>query len=1169
MAKSVRKSTKIPEGYAAKLHRARASRAMEGERRVLTLLFCDVTGSTAMAERLDPEEWAEIMNEAFHYMVAPIYTYEGTVARLMGDAVLALFGAPIAHEDDPQRAVLAGLDIVTGIEKFTAEIKQLYGMDFNLRVGINTGPVVVGEIGPDLAVEYTALGDAVNLAARMEQTAEPGTVQIAENTFHLIEPFFDITPLGQLAVKGKEEPVNAYRVEGIAARPGSLRGIEGLDSPMVGRDQELAELQRITTAVRDSGRGHIIFLIGEAGLGKSRLVDELKAYWLDTRRETADGWDHWEEMAAASFESTRPFGLVKHQLRSACHITAADSAEQARGKLAHMVRGYPPALQERLNQLFAILLGIGRGESGLRPEGEDFKRELFAATLEATRLRAKGQPTVLVADDVQWADPASIEDLENLLQLLVDNPYLFLVVMRAEPQIPAWLMKERVSGRYAEQVTEIHLKPLSGDESANLVDILLPVRDLPPALRDRILQRTDGNPFFIEEVIRALLDRGALEQREEGLYWNPQQSSAEFSIPGNVQALLAARIDRLEKDVRHTLQLASVIGRNFYRRVLDMISEYAVSLDEQLNELENLALIREAARLPELEYTFRHALTRDATYATILHRQRRQFHKRVGEAFETLFPDRLEEEAHRLAEHFKEALILDKAQHYYTMAGDQAMRLSANQEAAEHYTRGLALAKEVGSDDQLLRLYLKLGRTLELGGRYDDALNLYREMEDLSVEQAIPALKLQALLAKATIRSTFTDKFDARLGFRLAHQALSLAQELGDPRAESKAYWNLSLMGTYTDRNVQQTIDYGERAVAIARKHRLKEELAFALHDLARPYVMAGRIADGETALEEAEQLWRELGRYNMLADNRTTLAENLSMQGKLDQAIELSREAEQISRQSSNNWGLSYALGTLAPLLLETGQVDEALAAWEECLEAGKRANFTAPQYYARAYEALSLAHLGDLDRAFAILQEVQNPQDGTNLATFSSVPGLGKAQLHILAGDPEKAQQVLPGAKDSLELARSEPIIFSLVIDTEILLKLALGQFREALAEVDKALDLVEEDGLALARPELLLLKARALVGLDRFREAAGLLTEAANAARSFGAKKTLLPILAQQVEIEKALGKKTAAATARQEGQAIIAYFLQHISNHELRQKFLNTDTVLILSKNAQSI
>ena len=283
----------------------RKRRGMQGERRIVTVLFCDVAGSTAMAEQLDPEEWAEIMNEAFEYMTGPVNRYEGTVARLMGDAILAFFGAPNAHEDDPERAILAGLDIVNSIGPFRDEIQQDYGLDFNVRVGINTGPVVVGDVGSEMGGEYTAMGDAVNLAARMEQTATPGTVQVAGDTHRYAAPLFDFESLGGIEVKGATEPVPAYKVRGRKSDPGSLRGIEGLSAPLIGREDETDRLKRAVAEVRE-GRGQIVCLIGEAGLGKSRLIEELHSEWAGD--DVADT-ELWMEHRGISYDTTRPYSL--------------------------------------------------------------------------------------------------------------------------------------------------------------------------------------------------------------------------------------------------------------------------------------------------------------------------------------------------------------------------------------------------------------------------------------------------------------------------------------------------------------------------------------------------------------------------------------------------------------------------------------------------------------------------------------------------------------------------------------------------------------------------------------------------------------------------------------------------------------------------------------------
>ena len=416
---------------------AAARRGVQGERRIVTILFCDVAGCSAMAEQLDPEEWAEIMNDAFQYLTGPIERYEGTVARLMGDSILAFFGAPVAHEDDPRRAVLAGLDIGEGVGGFREEIRREYGLDFNVRVGINTGPVVVGEVGSDFAGEYTAMGDAVNLASRMEQSAEPGTVQVAENTYALIEPLFDFEPLRPIEVKGKAAPVPAFRVKGPKAEPGRVRGIDGLSAPLVGRDGEMDTLRRIAPELRE-GRGQIVCMIGEPGLGKSRLIDELRAEW----QGAANGHAPWIESRGISYDTTRPYGLFQQQLRQTCGVNENDPPEVVREKVTRSMQELPPDARELAIRAVEALVAARAESDEPQLEGETLKRELFEAILAIWSRLASHAPIVLVFDDMHWVDPASAELLSHLFQLTDEVPILFLCATRPERQSPAWQIKQ-------------------------------------------------------------------------------------------------------------------------------------------------------------------------------------------------------------------------------------------------------------------------------------------------------------------------------------------------------------------------------------------------------------------------------------------------------------------------------------------------------------------------------------------------------------------------------------------------------------------------------------------------------------------------------------------------------------------------------------------------------
>ena len=562
-----------PEELAAKLKAARAKRAMQGERRIITMLFCDVTGSTAMASQLDPEEWAEIMNEAFDFLINPIYRYQGTVARLMGDAILAFFGAPVAHEDDPQRAVLAGLEIISDIEPFRLQLKADYGLDFNVRVGINTGPVVVGEVGSELALEYTAMGDAVNLAARMEQTAQPGTVQISEQTHRLVGPLFEVEALGQIQVKGKAQPVSAYRVLRPKIRPGRTRGIEGLGERLVGREQEMEALRRILQELRQ-GRGGIVCLIGEAGLGKSRLIEELQAA---SKAEEVEL--NWVESRCRSYDEGQPYSLFRQHLKQGFGVEDHDSPAVIRDKITQHLATYPEESREDLKRLLEVLLSIETESDTPTPEGEALKRKLFATMLLGWRDSAQSRPLVVVFDDLHWADPASIELLLHIFQLVEEVPILYLCALRPERQSPGWLVKLTAETVYLKYYTQLDLSRLSDADTEKLVDNLLAISDLPAELRRLILHKTEGNPFFVEEVLRSLIDSGAVVRNETGLRWRSAISLEAIAIPDNVQALLVSRIDRLRAETRRTLQLAAVIGRTFYHRVLQAVSTGADSLD--------------------------------------------------------------------------------------------------------------------------------------------------------------------------------------------------------------------------------------------------------------------------------------------------------------------------------------------------------------------------------------------------------------------------------------------------------------------------------------------------------------------------------------------------------------------------------------------------------------
>ncbi|UCC54273.1 MAG: AAA family ATPase, partial [Anaerolineaceae bacterium] len=549
--------------------------------------------------------------------------------------------------------------------------------------------------------------------------------------------------------------------------------------------------------------------------------------------------------------------------------TERDSAGHLREKLETVVGGISGEEETEVRPVFASLFGL-QGEAGQPPlEGEAFKGRLFIVMKRLLRHHASQRPAILVFDDMHWADPASVGLLLHLMPLTEQIPLLLLWAMRPERQAPGWGAKLTAETDYGHRYTEILLRPLNQAESGNLVDSLLTISDLPPPLRARILEKTEGNPFFVEEVIRTLVEGGIVTRDETGGHWQATGTGDTIEIPGNVRALLTARIDRLDAGARRTLQLASIIGRAFYYRVLSRVAGVARALDGQLQTLERAELIRETVRLPELEYLFRHALTQEAAYSTILLKSRRTYHRQVGEALELLYPEQRGELAVNLAGHFYAARDYEKALDYYTDAGDGAFRLHASAEAVEHYSRAIACAGQVGaSSERLIHLYIQRGRAYELSSRFDEALSNYQELERTADEHGDRALELASMTAQSILRATQTSLYNPRKARKLSEKALLLSQELGDRAVEAKVLWGLMILESWSGDDPDMALAYGEGSLDIARELALKEQMAYTLTNLVGANLALNRFEAANRAILESRALWLELGNAPMLADS-------------------------------------------------------------------------------------------------------------------------------------------------------------------------------------------------------------------------------------------------------------------------------------------------------------
>jgi class 3 adenylate cyclase len=554
------------------VEKMRAAR-ISGERKRVTALFVDIVGSTAHLESMDPEDWTAIVNEAFDLMSAAVYRYEGTIAQLQGDAMLAFFGAPIAHEDDPERAVLAALDMVASVMEFARQLRTDRGIDFEIRAGIDTGPVVVGNVGTDLRYEYTALGDAVNVAARLQAAASPGSVLITAGTHRLLGGQFDVEDQGALELKGKSERVTALRVLGRRAAPGRRRGLEsiGISSPMVGRDEPLATLLGLLDLTR-AGRGRLAFIVGEPGIGKSRLLAELRARAHDDA-PAGTAAAAWIEGRCVSYGRSLPYHLLLDVVRASLGLAAMpEDGAAARDALDDRLRTELGDEAADIAPYLAHLL-----ELPLRPNEADranvepdMMRGRYGASLHRLlRGLSRERPVILVLEDVHWVDEASVEVLRVALPLAVQLPVLVVATLREETASQGWQLLSTARTQFGHALSEIVLRPLSDGDSRTLVANLLVIESLPGQVRDLILERADGNPFFVEEVVRMLIERGVIERRDDR--WVAAAGIEDVVIPDTLHGLLMARIDQLPDQARRSLRVAAVIGRQFPLRVLERV----------------------------------------------------------------------------------------------------------------------------------------------------------------------------------------------------------------------------------------------------------------------------------------------------------------------------------------------------------------------------------------------------------------------------------------------------------------------------------------------------------------------------------------------------------------------------------------------------------------------
>lgn len=658
------------------------------EMRPITALFADIVGSTGLGERLGPDEVKALVGEFVTRMSKAVEEYGGIVQAYMGDGICAYFGVPTAHEDDPERAARAALRIVGVASGYAAEVESAWGIQgFNVRVGLNSGPAAVGMVGGEDA-QTVALGDTTNVAARLQSAAEPGTIAVGPGSASRLSSLFVLEPLGELAVKGRNEGVLASRLVG--PRPSTEPRPA---TPLVGREREVGLLE---ASVRDltAGHGHALLIVGEAGLGKTRMLEELRARTAEVST--------WLEGRCASYGAEAPYGPFADVLRTWIGADEGDAELAVRTKLRARAGALLGSALDQLLPYLGLLLSVR-----LEPDQE---RELLALSADelASRQRdayltwaeavAAKRPLVVAIDDLHWANRTTRELAERLLDLTDRSAFILAAALRPDPGSEAWSFRLRAQGEYSHRTEEVALAPLTSDAARALIDSFVPPGLLGEAVRDELVDKAEGNPLFVEELVRALLQSGGGDRRRT---WTITPGAA-ADLPPALEALLVARIDRLDPGPRRLAQVAAVVGREFPVSVATSVAESADPVGD-VAALLRAEVVRELRRFPELECTFRHGLLQEAAISTLTPTALREMYGRVGHAMEGRFADQLDDRLEQLAFYFYRSEEPDIALGYLERAAARAAGLEAFERATSLWTRARRLAGRLEDDDAAKR----------------------------------------------------------------------------------------------------------------------------------------------------------------------------------------------------------------------------------------------------------------------------------------------------------------------------------------------------------------------------------------------------------------------------------------------------------------------------------
>ena len=953
--------------------------AFEGERKQVTVLFCDLVGSTALAHRLGPETMHLLLNRFFELALGEVHRYEGTVNQFLGDGFMALFGAPTAHEDHARRAVLTAVGLQRLLKDHRAELGEPSGVEIQVRMGINTGWVVVGGIGDQLRQDYTAVGDTTNLAARLQQLAEPGAILVSEATSRFLHGAVQLEALEPFRVKGKEDPIRAFQVLGIGTVSAEEAVLSAaMLSPFVGRRREIGILAELRERAA-GGEGQVVGIAAEAGAGKSRLLYEF---------QHKSGGQPAACMAGRclSYGSGVPYLPLLYMLRNEWKIGEADDpgAVAAKVRAALAKAGVDP---EASLPYLLRLLGVREGTEGLSDlSPQALQERTFRILQQVIRNARQGGLVIVEIEDLHWIDKASEEFLAFLVEGVASARMLLLLTYRSGYR-PPWIEKS-----YATQIT---LRRLTDEEGQVVLQAASGGAKLSNELVETALRKAEGNPFFLEELTRALVE---------------DQSWSEASVPDTIQGVLMARIDRLPEEAKRLLQTASVLGREFPLNLLAAVWERLETLATLLSDLKRWEFLYEEPTAEEPLYFFKHALTQESVYQSLLKGRRQALHAAAGRAFEAIYAGRLADVYDSLAYHYSKAGETAKAVSYLSLSAESAARGYAHAEAAQALREALVHAADLSEDEKDrrgLELILQLAHSLLPLARFSETLEVFLGHRDALERVQDPALTGRYFFWLALTYSYLGDQESAASH---ARQAITASRQAGDTRTEGRAWYVLSRDAFWSGR-FSEGIEHGRRAVALLERSADRWWKGQAYWVAGFHHYVLGQFEEAFGMMGKADAIWKAL-QDPRLDPSWSTGYFHASL-GDWELGITECKGGLERARDPLNT---AAALGFLGYAYLEKGEIQDAIEALEESVERLRQAGmlqlfgwFSAFLAEARLLAGRPAAEARELAVQALAVTESSNFRYGTGLAQRA----LGR--VAFAAGEHSEAEIRLGEALES----------------------------------------------------------------------------------------------------------------------------------------------------------